>query len=218
MRAVGLISILLLSIVPLAVCKNGKISGIVFDEFGVPASHVSVEAMPADRGFDLSLPRTETDDHGRFVLCVNIWSKQDNARWAVYARDDEHYHPRPMGTFSGVEYLALVDISSRSPEAAVELNLGRKAGALKGNVVDALTARPLHATLKFSWVTDPQNWLSSDIDGKFRQFLPSNVGIALTVTCSGCKPWTYPGIINLGPGEELAIDIEMEAEPKSASR
>ena len=212
MRLLWPLTLLLLCTAPAAFCRDGNVSGTVVDEYGVPVAHLTVRASPADGDFDLLLPEAKTDEEGRFVLRVMTWPKR-KVRWAVYPYDESKYFPGPMLGLNGNDNVAVVETSPQLPDATVEPKLGRKSAALRGHVIDAATGRGLKAELKFAKTSDPENWLAIDAEGPFRTFVPSNESIVLTVTCPGHKRWTYPGVINVGPGEDMVVDIEMEPEP-----
>src|SRR5229473_8455870 len=199
------------SLASFAVASSGKITGTLVDGDGVPVPHMSVEACPTDVGFSGILPSAMTDRQGKFVIKIRI--SHEPERWAVYPYDEETgYYSRPgYGFYMGREaYSQTVELSPKSPEASVELTLGPKAGAIKVHVVDAATGAAVAPQLTFAWASQPEK---ETIVGfsygteDFRILVPANTDLTLNVTAQGYKIWAYPGVINVGPGQDLPLDI-----------
>jgi hypothetical protein len=204
------------SLASFAFATSGKITGILVDEDGAPVPHMSVEACPADVGFSGILPSAMTDQQGKFVIKVRISNEPE--RWNVYPYDEETgYYPRPgYGFYVEREtYSKTVELSPKIPEASVELTLGPKAGALSVHVVDATTGAGVAAEFNFAWASEPDKQRSIRYyygREDFRILLPANTDLTLNVTAQGCKPWSYPGVINVGPGQDLPLDVQLEPE------
>jgi hypothetical protein len=206
-----------------AFCATGTIIGTVVDEDGVPVSHIGVEACPADVGFDLILPRATTDEHGKFALRITFSRHDATDRWAVYAYDEEHdqktgFYPRPSDFFGNKDarHSPVITISSRTPEATVEITLGPKAGALTGHVV-GVEGRPVVPTFEFRRLSDPDKYDAFTFQNNSspcRVLLPANTSLTLQVTAPGYKPWSPPNAISIGSGEEFELDIRLEPDAK----
>jgi hypothetical protein len=78
----------------------GQVKGIVLDDYGVAVAGIGVEALPADRGYDISPPRARTDSQGHFILDLTKWATESPSKWRIYARDEARFYPRPS-TFYG---------------------------------------------------------------------------------------------------------------------
>ena len=84
------------------------------------------------------------------------------------------------------------------------------AGVLFGQVTDAATGLPLQPYLELARTDDPRyGRMGEGTTADYRILLPSNVDVRLTVASQGYKPWTYPGLLNLGPGQELRLDVQL---------
>jgi hypothetical protein len=77
-----------------------------------------------------------------------------------------------------------------------------------------MTGEAVPPTLELVWVSDPQKGMSAEFgiaeEKSYRMLLPSNTGITLRVSGPKHKSFTYPGTINVGPGEELTLDVVLD--------
>lgn len=202
-----------------AAAGTGQITGTVVDENGAPAKHVKVEAWPLDTGNMGPLPVAETDDFGHFVMRVVVGrdskGRPYGLRWDVYPRIDMHTYRPPLWFFHTNNSQAVIaTLTERHPEATVTIRLGPKAGALVGKVTDALTGAPVKPYFEFAWASDPHNTMSESMSPNYRILLPSNTGITFWVGAEGHKRYTYPGVINVRPGQDFRLDIQLQPEPK----
>jgi hypothetical protein len=204
---------LVLILTSLAFAGAGKIRGIVVDETGVPTKHITVEALPLDIAWNGVAPNAVTDEHGRFVISVSAQSHR--LRWRVYPHQEDLYYPDLSERFyqTNESRGEVVQLDDNHLEANVQLRLGRKAGVLRVTVTNALTSVPLQSFYcELTRTEDINNWLHVGNQGGYLVLLlPSNTDITLTILSSGYKPWTYPGVINVGPGEEFPLDIQLQA-------
>jgi hypothetical protein len=210
------IAILVLSATS-AVAGTAKMSGTVVDEHGIPVKHMTVEAWPLDMGHSGGIDQALTDENGYFVLTVVSGVLPDGhvygMRWAVYPHQEKSDYYADLSsrfyktTASEAQH---IEFAPGNPEAKVELKLGPKAGALKGKVTDSATGAPVKPEFEFAWLSDPQTRLGESTSNDYRILLPSNTDIKLTVLSRGYKPWSYPGTINVGPGQDMTLDIQME--------
>jgi hypothetical protein len=206
-----------------AIAGTAKITGTVVDEHGVPVKHMTVEAWPLDMGHSGGTDQALTDENGRFVLTVVSGSLPDGhsygMRWAVYPHQEKgDYYSDLSSRFykTTASQAQHIEFSPGTPEANVELKLGPKAGALRGKVTDVVTGVPVKPEFEFEWASDPQNKLGETTSGNdYRILLPPNTDIKLTVLSRGYKPWSYPGTINVGPGQDMTLDIQMEPVPSA---
>ena len=203
-------------IVSTLVCaETGKISGTVVDESGVPVKRITVEVFPLDRYGTWSggTYSATTDQWGRFVVVVPV-TRSFGYRWRVYPHQEGRYLPDLSARFYQTEesHGEIVELARPGLTTTVQVRLGRKAGVLKAKVTDAVTGDMLsQIECKVAWATEPNNWLHIEqTHGPVTLLLPSNIDVTLTVSSSGYKPWTYPGVINVGPGQELPLDIHLQ--------
>jgi hypothetical protein len=63
--------------------------------------------------------------------------------------------------------------------------------------------------------TGDRSRLGESTSNDYRILLPSNTDINLTVFSQGYKSWSYPGVINVGPGQDMTLDIQMERLPST---
>jgi hypothetical protein len=206
----------------IAVAGTAKISGTVVDEHGVPVKHMTVEAWPLDMGHSGGTDQALTDENGHFVLTVIFGRLPDGRaygmRWAVYPRQEKgDYYADLSSRFykTAAGQAQQIEFFLDAPEANVELRPGPKAGALKGKVTDRATGVPVKPEFEFAWISDPENKMVESTSNDYRILLPSNTDIKLTVLSRGYKPWSYQGAINVGPGQDMTLDIRMEQLPSA---
>jgi len=205
---------ILMLFAPLAFAGVGRISGTVTDENGKPVAHLTVEASPIGMAWGGGIPQAKTDENGRFSIKVLA------GRWAVYPRQDrDGYYPDLSSAFytTAGSVAEQVEVSEENPEAVVNIRLGPKAAALLGHVTDLFTGATLHPQFELAWASGEPNKrmgirMAAD---PYRILIPSNTDIKMTVQCEGHKPWAYPGVINLRPGQDMKLDIRLEPVPAS---
>ena len=217
----SLLAILLLTSLGLA--GTGKINGTVRDQNGLPVPNITVEAWPLDVGVSGGVPQAKTDDQGNFSLTV-VTGTDDNGhpygqRWAVYPHQENgDYYPDLSSKFFKTpdNQAQHIELSAGKPVANVYLKLGPKAGALVGQVTDGASGAPVEPEFHLAWASDPKNEMGESTRDHYRLLLPPNTDITLTVVARGYKPWTYPGTVNIGPGQDMRLDIKLE--PTAATR
>jgi hypothetical protein len=200
-----------------ALAGTGKITGTVRDRNGLPVPNMTVEACPLDVGISGGLPHAKTDDQGNFSLTVPTGTDAKGhpygQRWAVYPHQEKgDYYPDLSSRFfaTSENQAQPIELSASKPVANVDLELGPKAGVLVGQVTDAVSGAPVEPEFQLAWASDPKNEMGESTGDHYRLLLPPNVDITLTVVARGYKPWTYPGNVNIGPGQDMRFDIKME--------
>jgi len=112
----------------------------------------------------------------------------------------------------------VVKLSAKAPAQIVELRMGRKAGILRGTVVDGASGDPLSPFVEFHWVSKAKNALSCHCvkRGQFDLLVPSDVPVSMVVSMDGYENWTYTlgrgehrNAVLLQPGEELELEVRM---------
>ena len=104
----------------------------------------------------------------------------------------------------------------------IQLRIGRKAGVLIVTVTDAGIGVPLGSVrYELAWADDAKRHLWFETSGyprpPFTLLLPSNIDVTLTVISPAHKMWSYPGVINVGPGQELPLDVQLQPGPANVN-
>jgi len=212
----------LLAPLSLASAGTAKISGTVVDQGGTLTPNIVVEASPVGMAWSGGIPQAKTDEHGHFVLTVvsgrEAYGTLYGQHWLVYVHQDDAYYPDLSSAFYSTPstHAQTVELTPESGDAIIELKAGPKAGAITGHVIDSVTGTPLHPQFDLAWASgDPSKRMGIRTRDPYRILLPSNTEIKLIVQCEGHKPWIYPGVINVGPAQDLPLDIKMDPEPAS---
>ena len=150
-------------------------------------------------------------------------SRLDYGRYTVSAaKPDEGYPELHFAFYTGFNVkLPTMTLSAEHPSASLVLHLWKKAGILIGTVADVATGKPLNANVEFRWVSEPRNYLSGSglANAQFRILIPSDVAVTMVVSLAGYEDWSYTttdeapvrNAILLRPGEELTLDIRLQA-------
>jgi hypothetical protein len=229
----------------LAVAGTGKLTGTVVDDHGLPEKHLVLEAWPLDMPSMGTALQAETDENGHFSITIIVGrdegGKAYGLRWAVYPHHEfggTGYYP-PNNHFYRTEHSNWqeVDVTPEAPDAAVEIKLGPKAGALMGKVTDALTGAPIkpYANVVVAWASEPATFMGTNtelageidpatgswkyhgtIQGKYRILVPPDTELTLKATAmaKGYKPYQYHGVITVGAGQDRVLDIQLQPEDR----
>ena len=195
---------------------NGSIQGTVLGDSGTPVKGATVYAHPLDRVLASIIPQVISDENGSYKI-----SKLDYGRYSVSAaKTDEGYPDVAYPFYTGFHArLTVVKLSAQHQSASIVLHLRKKAGILKGTVADAVTGKPLNASVEFRWVSEPQNFLSGSglANAQFRILVPSDVAVTMVVSLEGYENWSYltaessvRNAVFLRPGQEMALDIRLQ--------
>jgi len=212
------VSLALLMVISATSADAAKIKGTVVDQNGMPVAHMVVEATPLDMGTSGGLPRTITDETGHFALTVVSGRTSEGRpygqRWAIYPHSDKGggYYPDLSSRFYKTDksYAEHVTLTEEKPEAEVQIRLGPKAGALTGHVTDSRTGATLMPEFEFAWASEPSNRMGIRMRDPYRILLPADTDVRLVVQCEGHESWIYPGVINIGSGQDMKLDIKLE--------
>jgi Carboxypeptidase regulatory-like domain len=182
----------------------GRIRGTVTDRDGNPASGATVSAVPQFSTFEsLVAPTVKTDAKGRFYFHEDF----QLGTYKLYARKEADAYPDRSSTFyanPNVE-AATVDLTEDNPSVTVDVNLGEKAAALVGRIIDANTGTAVKATLFF--FDDDWNNNSVSANGKYRALLPSDKDLILMVGSPGYQYFITS--LHLQAGQEMQMDISI---------
>ncbi len=220
MRRGWIVLSLLLVLSGSAAAIDGKITGTLLDEKGLPVPHMGVQACPTDIGFDGSLPAGTTDEHGRFVIVIRSLIKGITEHWAVYPYSRDGFYPRPNAFYGNdVPGPKVVELSPNGPEASVELNLGPPVGALIIHVIGVL-GLAIQPTFRLAWASDAsqQTEVTHYIAEKsYRQLAPANTNLTLVVNSPGYKTWSSAPAISVGSGQEMRLEVRLDPEDQESS-
>ena len=197
---------------------TGTVNGMVTNEDGKTIAGATVYAYPIDRPIVGIIPHNITDASGHFEI--------KGLSWGLYAvsgaKADEGYPEMLSAFFTRNQVMQKVTLAPETPTATLTVQLGPKAGRLTGTVTDGLTSAPLSPCTRFSWASEPNNYLLGTglVTSDFNTLIPSNTGVLWKVWLDGYKPWYYPGTsdesaattLRLQPGQIISIAIRLEAD------
>jgi hypothetical protein len=186
---------------------DGQIKGTVTDQGGSPVVGATVYAVPQFLTFDGIKPRSvKTDRNGEF----DFRSGLQLGAYKLYFQKDEDGYPDP---FKSPDAETKVDVpkvvlTKSHSSATVKVTLGKKAGVVTGQVIDADSGAATKALLVF--IDQDGNRREIVADGSFRVSLPPGKDIILMVTAmsrqsSTRRPFDTP--LRLEPGQEIYMDI-----------
>lgn len=170
---------------------DGTVLGRVLDADGRPVEKVIVTAenmaLPAR-----NLPRAETNRDGEFTI-----AGLRPGRYELYTRKEEDGYPRTeFNLYDFGPPNPQVTVNSRQTAQGIIVRLGPKAAFLTGQVIDAVTRKPLkHADITVRRVDLPDRFLRTGLSlpvelGEFKLLVPC-VGFTVKVTEKGYEDWYY---------------------------
>lgn len=194
---------------------QGSVQATVLDANELPVPDALVEALPQGVGLASPVAHCRTDERG---MCA--FALRQAGQYALLASKEQDGYAKPYPFYRGVdaEPLPVAEISASHPSETVTMHLGRRAGVVLGTVKDAVTGKPLNATVEFRWVHEAANFWSGGVpaDGSFRFLTPADAPLTMTVSADGYESWRYAlgrgelkGAIVLKPGEELTLEIRL---------
>jgi hypothetical protein len=190
----------------------GSISGITIDDTGMPVSGVRVNARVLDETPTLAaIKYVQTDEQGRFLIDRLPWG-----RYKVFTRKDSDGYAYTASTFYSNGLAPEVKVLSKEPNVQVTINLGPKAGKIKGTVTNASTGAPIAAAVRLWRVDHPAYWLEKTLKPEYELLVPSSVSIGIEVSAEGYETWSYAessslaqGSLTVRPGEAARLDIKL---------
>jgi hypothetical protein len=187
---------------------DGQIKGKVVDGDGNPVSGATVYLLEQSLSIqDNLLAQVMTDLNGDFDFRETL----KHGVYEIYSRKEEEAYPdRSLGFYRPATFKPqTVQLIGVHPSVNVDVKLDEKAGALRGNVVDAETGIPLKAKVILT-NSETEAEYSSVVNGKFRELVPANVDIKLRVRVASADypVWSHPDLtLRLQPGEEKEFEI-----------
>jgi hypothetical protein len=170
--------------------RNGAITGIVVGSAGKPVASARVKASFTG-SFDGIVPSAITDSSGHFVINHLPFG----GYFVTAAKEQDGFPDQSNAFYSGWNSNPLpVELDSNHGEQTVTVHLGRKAGAIFGNVVDAETNEPVEPCAALRWKNDPAiAWSGTGlIKSAFRLLVPADTSFTVVVWQRGYEPWFYP--------------------------
>src|ERR1022692_1055964 len=184
---------------------TGTVNGMVTNEDSKTVAGATVYAYPIDRPIVGIIPHNITDASGHFEI--------KGLSWGLYAvsgaKADEGYPEMLSAFFTRNQVTQKVTLAPETSTATLTVLLGPKAGRLTGTVTDGLTSAPLSPCTRFSWASEPNNYLLGTglVTSDFNTLIPSSTGVLWKVWLDGYKPWYYPGTSD----ESAATTLRLQA-------
>jgi hypothetical protein len=186
---------------------DGQINGTVTDQSGSPVVGATVYAVPQFLAFGDVKPRSvKTDRNGEF----DFRSGLQLGAYKLYSQKDEDGYPDPFKSLDADSKFEVpkVVLTKRHSSATVEVTLGKKAGVVTGQVIDADSGAATKALLVF--IDQDGNRREILADGSFRVSLPPGKDLILLVTATSRqsdmqRPFDTP--LRLEPGQEIYMDV-----------
>src|SRR5581483_9340674 len=167
--------------------RDGRITGIVMDEYGKPLSNATVSlAEESLLSITDAYPvQLKTDLQGNFDSGPTL----KHGVYDVYARSEKADYPDPASAFYRRPDFEpqTAQLFGAKPEANLELRLEEKAGVLTGKIIDGDTDQPMDASVSLSNMqnTQPNGFPATKLaqvkNGKFRELIPENTDVAVWV-------------------------------------
>jgi carboxypeptidase family protein len=171
--------------------EYGTISGRVLDADGRPVESVIVTAENTARPAR-NLPRADTNEDGEFTIDGLV-----AGRYELYTRKEEDGYPRTeFNLYDSGTPNPEVQVYPRQTAQRITLRLGPKAALLTGEVVDAVTRRPLkYAEVTVRRVDFADRFLRTGLSlpvelGEFELLVPS-LPVTVKVAATGYEDWYY---------------------------
>lgn len=192
---------------------HGVVEGYLIYPDGKPAPGFMVSIIPTS---PTSRPHSDvrTDSAGHFRF--------ENLSFGSYAltsylNSETSRYPAGTGDFFDKRLLRLL-LSQQSRSVTVVLQLDRPLLILSGTVKDAVTSRPVIATINMWQTVDPENkWVrfGSAYTGAYTCLLPPGKTILLRATAPGYRDYetTIPAITD---GVDPVVNIAMQPLPAPA--
>lgn len=203
-RSVLTLVSLLLLVQALFATETGSITGIVLDERSSPVAGAKVYVVDAHKPFIGPIRYFGTDDEGSFRIPGLPFGE-----YRVFAKKEEDGYPDTGSAFYSNNLFPTAVLSEGNPTTHVIVQLPPKAAVLKCSVTDAVTGKPVNASVLFRRVADPKNFLSAGANSTIRILVPSDAPVTLEIRAPGYLPWRYRGELHLKPSETMELDIQL---------
>ncbi len=142
---------------------------------------------------------------GHFEIDGLVWGK-----YKVFAKKEDAGYPDVRWSIYSANIFPTIEVTATAPLAKIRIKLGPRAGVLAGSLTNALTGAPVNAGFKLIRADSPNDWISTAVAPDYRVLLPSGTNVLLEVSAPGFKTWGLPAPINLRPGAEMRLNIQLE--------
>jgi hypothetical protein len=190
---------------------EGVIQGVVLGEGGQPVRGAKVHAELIGVPMAKLIRYVETDESGFFLI-----DRLAFGNYYVGAMKEEEGYGSNDSSFFTDKPLTTVRISAQHRIADVVVNLGPKAGILRGTISDASTGKPIPAGFDLAQVKDRNKWIGTSAAPQFRVLIPSSKEIEVKVSAPGYETWIYSDpaitspVLRMEPGSEIHLDIQLK--------
>ncbi len=193
---------------------QGQITGQVVNEEGMPVSDAAVSILSEECVVVGIAPVAKTDERGRFSL-----SGVPVGLNGVYAQKTESGYPDMTAAIygDGAFPAPKVVISAGATTSNVVIHLGKKAGVVRGEIIDVDTLKPvITARIKISLPDNDRIMLSMGPDsaGHFSLLMPVKP-VRFVVSAPGYETWQYSereetsGVIRVESGANVDLSIRI---------
>lgn len=189
-----------------------EIHGRVLDPTGNPVEGASVHVNPIDHSPGSRLEAfIPTQKEGVFSI-----GNLTPGTYRVHAVWDKEGYADSLFSFHDTGLSPIVEVSATNPLANTTVVLGRKAGIVTGNIVNAATGALIpHATFHMWRIKAPASSIYTSAGSPYRLLIPSDIEVGIEVHAVGFQTWHYsvPGTLGqaasvlLKPAEVLNIDV-----------
>jgi hypothetical protein len=194
----------------------GSIRGTVVDEkgaavFGARVSAETLNGIPQSK----AVPFAETDKNGHFSL-----GNLELGTYGVFAMKESSGYPNTSSSFYSNNIFSTATLTPRAPTIDLVLQVGPRAGVLKGQITDAATSQPLDVAFLLRRSADPNNWVSISKRGEYLVLVPPSTDVFFEVSAPGYKTYYYGGTsdslkrppVRLQSAQEMKLDIQLDPE------
>jgi hypothetical protein len=167
---------------------SSSIGVTVLDENQSPVSGAWVMAHHAGEFEDMWLGSCATGIDGTCTMRI-----QGPGRFALAAAKTVDKYPPKLPFYFGKSFKEdVVELRAANSTASAVLHVGPKAGAIHGNVFDAVTGKAIVGSAEFHLVSDQKVWIQTGMSGMGGPVLvPANVPVTLVVSKEGYENWKY---------------------------
>ena len=192
-----LASCILLVFANAASAQTGHVYGTVVSEYGSPVAAVKVTAkLISDNPVVRAIKYVETDASGHFQIDHLAWGE-----YKLFTQKVSDGYPNSASTFYSNASAPRIRLTPQNQSATVTLNLGPKAGVVRGTIVDGVTGAPVDASVRLWRISNPNFWLEKPLRSQYLLLIPPNASIGMEVSAEGYASWYYPGAP--APGQAL---------------
>jgi hypothetical protein len=191
---------------------KGAIYGTVIDQDGQPAKDLDLTAYTLGVALGAALPRTKTDQNGKFRFAVIPWW----GRYTVLVFDEEAGYSLYSTGPNGPEGTKEVTLSPEYPEAEFHLVLPPKAGFLEIHLTNRKTGESIDAVfVSVMSADDPKGLMFSQSCASTRTILiPPDKDLLLHVTSPGFSEWARSagnGVpLHMASGSRQTLDVQLD--------